>query len=133
MSAKRGNNARVPDDEFTGVEMSAALHPRREAKACRQLRVWGRVSLGLLGLWAAVSSVVAFLTVGADAQAQAADWIGAWSTLFACVAVFTVARVALLWVAEDLADRARLRQHQQQAAARKLRESRQLPREIEVD
>ena len=67
----------MPVDEFTRVEMSTA-----EAKAGRQLRLWSRVLLGLLGLWAAVSSVAAFLVVGATAQTHPADWLSAWSTLF---------------------------------------------------
>jgi hypothetical protein len=123
----------MPDNELARVEMSAAHDPFKEVKAGRQLRVWSRVLLGLLGMWAAIASVAAFLAVGANAQAHSTDWLGAWSTLFACAAVFVVARVALLWVAEDYADRTRRRQHQQQVAARKLRESRQLPREIKVD
>ena len=113
--------------------MSPAHERLQGARSGRRLLFWGRTLLALLALWATFSSVAAFLAVAADTESHAADWLGAWRTLFACLAIFVVARVTLLWLAEDLADRVARRRNDRELAARQQRDRRQVPREIDDD
>jgi len=89
---------------------------------------WGRVLLVTLGLWGVVASVEAFLS--ADGMAAAAQWLGAWRTLFGCASIVVGARIVLLWWSADLADRDARRTERLDAAARRSREERAVPFEF---